>query len=120
MELVLIGLVAEARDVLATVAGRIAPREEIVRVVVARPAELSRHLLPLLHALAILAPFVGHELGVDADFAEIGLHHLADALRVGIIRPLHRHVPEVDVERCRDAGLLEERLRLLGIVEGSP
>src|SRR5580704_8529024 len=119
LEFVLIGLVAEARDVLPAVTRRVAAEEEeeIVGVaIVARPAKLAGHRLALLETLAILAPFIGDELGVDADLGEIGLHHLADALRIRVVRPLHRHIPKIDVERGGDARFLEERLRLLGIV----
>ncbi len=66
-------------------AGAAAQEEEIVRVaVVAGPTVLAGHLLAVGEALAVLAPFVGDELGVDADLGEIGLHHLADALAVGL------------------------------------
>src|SRR6516164_5119389 len=85
LQLVLVILVAEARDVLPAIPRRVAAEkeEEIIGVaIVAGPAELAGHVLALLQALAILTPFIGHELGVDANLGEIRLHHLADALRV--------------------------------------
>src|SRR3984885_1484411 len=61
-------------------------KKEIVRVaVVPGPAILSGGLLAGGEALAILAPLIGDELGVDADLGEVRLHHLADALAIGIV-----------------------------------
>src|ERR1700733_487452 len=83
--------------------GATSKEEEIVRIaVVPGPAVLARGLLASGEALAILAPLIGDELGVDADLGEIGLHHLANALAIGIVGSGRRHVPEIDVERPLD------------------
>ena len=106
-------------EVLAAVAGRRAAEqeEEVVRVaIVAGPAEQAHLVLARLQALAVLAPFIGDELGVDADLGQIGLHHLGHALGVRVVGTLHRHLPQVGVERCLHAGLLEHLLGLGGIV----
>ncbi len=69
-----------------------------------------------MQALSILAPFIGDELGVDADLGKVGLHHFADALAVGIVRSLDRHVPKINVERRLDARGSQRGLGLLGVV----
>src|ERR1700727_926403 len=92
--------------------------EEIVRIaVVPGPTVLSGGLLAIREALAILAPLVGDEFGVDADLGEIGLHHLANALAVGIVGSRYWHVPEIDVERRLDAGRSQHCLGFL-LIEG--
>src|SRR3984957_8782210 len=69
-------------------AGAPSEEEEIVRVaVIAGPTVLAGGLLASGEALAILAPLIGDKLGVDTDLGEIGLHHLAYALAVGIVGP---------------------------------
>ncbi len=81
--------VAPFRDIVlgGLAVGAAEKEEEIVRIaVVAGPAHLAGHRLPSLQPLAVLAPFVGLELGVDADLGEIRLHHLADPLAVRVIR----------------------------------
>src|SRR5213083_2006443 len=63
-------LVAPARDV-ATTLHCFAPKQRYEKVVwiaiVARPAEHHHPLLAGLAALAVLGPFVGDELGADAN-----------------------------------------------------
>ena len=118
-QLIELGVAPFRRVAVARFASRATSQEEeIVRVaVVPGPTILAGDLLASGEALAILAPLIGDELGVDADLGEVGLHHLADALAVGIVRPRHRHVPEIDVERRLDAGRGQHRLRLL-LIEG--
>ena len=90
--------------------------EEVVRIaIVAGPAEKTHLVLAGLQALAVLAPFVGDELGIDADLRQIGLHHFRHALGIGIVGTLHRHPPQVGFE-VLDAGGLQHLLGLLGIV----
>ena len=95
-----------------------AQEEEIVWIaIVAGPAELRGHVLALLGALAIFTPLVGDQLGLDTDLVEIGLHHLGDALGVGIVGARHGHVPKVDFERQRDTGFLQ-KCRSFGWIVG--
>src|SRR3984893_7712994 len=79
--------------------------QEIIGIaIVAGPAELSHHVLAVLDPLAVFTPFEALDLGLDADFCEVGLHQLGDAPGVRIIGPLDRHRPQVGRKAVRISG----------------
>src|SRR5215469_4635528 len=117
------GLITELGDVAATGLGGSAAEqrvEEIVGIaVVAGPAELPHLVLAVLQPFAVLAPFEALDLGLDAYLGEVGLHQLGNAARIGIVRPLHRHGPQIGREAVGIAGLGEKLLgcrRIEGII----
>ena len=48
-----------------------------------------------LHALAVLAPFKAFDFGLDADFGQVSLHQLGNALGIRVVGALHGHDPQV-------------------------
>ena len=91
--------------------------EPVVRItVVAAPANQHRAVFTAFGALDVLAPFVGHDLGLDADLAPVRLQHLSHQLGVRVVRALNGHGPQGDFGAFLDACFLEQLLGFFRVV----
>ena len=84
--------------------------------IVAGPAHDNRIRLAFLRALEVFAPFISDQLGFHAHFGPIGLHHFRHQLGVGVIRALHRHIPQVEFLIFGHTGFFQKRFGFFGIV----
>ena len=91
--------------------------EEVVRIpVVTGPAHHHCLVLTRFGALQVLAPLVGHNLGLYANLRPVSLNHFCHTACVRVVRTLYRHRPQLNGEAFILARFFQQRFRFLRIV----
>ncbi|MPM98147.1 hypothetical protein SDC9_145330 [bioreactor metagenome] len=73
-------------------------------------------MLTRFGALQILAPLVGHNLGLNANLRPVGLNHLSHTAGVRVVRTLYWHCPQFNGKAFILTGFFQQGFRFLRIV----
>ena len=73
-------------------------------------------MLTRFGALQVLAPLVGHDLGLYTNFRPVSLNHFRHTACVRVVRTLYRHRPQLNGEAFILARFFQQRFRFLRIV----
>ncbi|MNG97065.1 hypothetical protein D3C79_561600 [compost metagenome] len=65
-------------------------------------------MFAIFEPLQVLAPLESDNVGLHANLRPIGLDHLRHAFGVRVVRPLHRHRPQVNRKTLAQTGILQQ------------
>ncbi|MNZ43086.1 hypothetical protein D3C78_606780 [compost metagenome] len=92
-------------------------REEVIRIpIVPGPTHHHRLVFTSFGTLQILAPLVGHDLGLNADFSPVSLNHLSHAASVRVVWTLYRHRPQLNGKAFILTRFFQQCFRFLNVV----